>query len=109
MSSVSCVCWEWQRDDGGFSPYLPEVSNEIEAANHAGLGWHNLGSARVYTVDFARMIQRKNASGARKPLTRELSELGTCSWHSKDSKHKVHILQNSGGGLLDYSLEQWVC
>ena len=59
-SSVSCVYWEWQRDDGGFSPYVPNVSNAIEAANHAGMGGHNSGS---YTVDFARMIQRKNATG----------------------------------------------
>ena len=69
MSSVSCVCWEWQRDDGGFSPYLPEVSNEIETANHAGQGRHDLGSARVYTVDFARMIQRKNATGTYEATT----------------------------------------
>lgn len=60
VSSVSCVCWEWQRDDGGFSPYVPDISNAIEAANHAGLGAHNSGS---YTVDFARMIQQKNATG----------------------------------------------
>ena len=60
VSSVSCVCWEWQRDDGGFSPYVPNISNAIEAANHAGLGAHNSGS---YTVDFARMIQQKNATG----------------------------------------------
>ena len=60
VSSVTCVYWEWQRDDGGFSPYVPNVSNAIEAANHAGMGGHNSGS---YTVDFVRMIQRKNATG----------------------------------------------
>lgn len=62
-SMVSCVCWEWQRDDGGFSPYIPEVSNAIETSNHAGMGWHHTGSARVYTIDFGRMIQRKNNTG----------------------------------------------
>ena len=63
VSSVNCVYWEWQRDDGGFSPYIPSNSNAIEAANHAGLGGHNSGS---YTIDFARMIQRKNATGTKK-------------------------------------------
>ena len=65
VSSVSCVCWEWQRDDGGFSPYLPEVSRAIEAANHVGMGSHVLGSS-VYTVDFGKMIQLKNATGEKK-------------------------------------------
>ena len=60
VSSTSCVYWEWQRDDGGFSPYPPNNSNAIEAANHAGLGGHNSGT---YTIDFGRMIQRKNATG----------------------------------------------
>ena len=63
VSLVNCVCWEWQRDDGGFSPYLPQISNAIEASNHAGLGGYDVGPARVYSVDFGRMIQRKNNTG----------------------------------------------
>lgn len=63
MAFVNCVCWEWQRDDGGFSPYPPPLSHAIEAANHAGMGSHDLDSNRTYTVDFMKMTQRKNTSG----------------------------------------------
>ena len=59
-STVSCVCWEWQRDDGGFSPYLPDDSKDIEAAYDALKDSHDLGT---YTVDFGKMVQRNNTSG----------------------------------------------
>ena len=36
VGSVSGVIWEWQRKDGGFSPFPPHLSQEIEAAYHSG-------------------------------------------------------------------------
>ena len=35
-SSVSGTVWEFQRDDGRFSPFPPQVSAEIEAKYLAG-------------------------------------------------------------------------
>ena len=71
-STVSCVCWEWQRDDGGFSPYLPDDSKTIEAAYDALIDSHDLGT---YTVDFGKMMQRNNTSGGLSCLSALLSSM----------------------------------
>ncbi len=58
--SVSCVVWEWHRDDGGFSPYPPETSAQIEAS----YGRHDSQFHMVdYSITFSSMKQRKNISG----------------------------------------------
>lgn len=50
------VCWEWQRDDRGFCPYMPEVSKNIEAAHSAGQGQFRVSP---YSIDFTHMVQHK--------------------------------------------------
>jgi len=57
MSSISCVYWEWQRDDGGYSPYTPEQSYQIERACAAG---HRNVPLAKHTVDLNRMSQISN-------------------------------------------------
>ena len=59
-ASVQCVVWEWQRDDGGFSPYPPDMSSQIEAAYSTGTGSYIMVD---YTVHISRMIQKKHNTG----------------------------------------------
>ena len=58
---ISAVIWEWQRDDGGFSPYHPEVSAQIEGAKGHGLGSVSIGK---WSVDLAMMIQIRQSTGS---------------------------------------------
>lgn len=60
VNYVSCVVWEWQRDDGGFSPYPPNLSAAIEAAY---VGRNTQFHMTDYTITFASMRQKKNMSG----------------------------------------------
>ena len=51
--------WEWQRKDGGFSPFPPQDSATIEAASVAGTpAYCNLSSGRV---DWKNMRLRRHA------------------------------------------------
>jgi len=59
-ASVQCVVWEWQRDDGGFSPYPPDMSCQIETAYFNGAGNYTMVD---YTVHFGRMVQKKHNTG----------------------------------------------
>ena len=59
-ASVQCVVWEWERDDGGFSPYPPDMSSQIEAAHSTGTGSYIMVD---YTVHISRMIQKKHNTG----------------------------------------------
>ena len=59
-TSLNCVVWEWQRDDGGYSPYVPETSSQIETAYSSGAPSLIMAD---YTVYFANMIQKKNNTG----------------------------------------------
>ena len=61
-AGTSCVVWEWQRDDGGFSPYPPETSSQIETAfsSYSGSGSYVMTD---YTIHFSTMRQKKDASG----------------------------------------------
>lgn len=54
--------WEWERDDGGYSPFPPQDSAHIEYAYNMRLRTFPLGSLGQYTVDFDRMVQRNNSS-----------------------------------------------
>lgn len=54
------VCWEWQRDDGGFCPYPPTESYALETAWSSGQKKYPLG---VYTVDLQYMRQCRIALG----------------------------------------------
>ena len=57
---MQCVVWEWQRDDGGFSPYSPDMSFQIEAAYSTGTGNYTMVD---HTVHFTRMVQKKHNTG----------------------------------------------
>ena len=59
-SVVTGKVWEWQRDDGGYSPFLPQDSAKIEYAHGIGLNPYSIGD---YTVYFDIMVQRNNSSG----------------------------------------------
>lgn len=59
--SVDCVAWEWQRDDGGFSPYAPETSSLLEAASTSATPSLPVGPQHV--VHFSRMVQKRRSSG----------------------------------------------
>ena len=51
------MCWEWQRDDGGYCPYTPEVSQAIEAAYASGKHQYQVFP---YTLDFTSSQQHKH-------------------------------------------------
>lgn len=59
-SHATHVCWEWQRDDGGFCPYLPEVSSGVESAYMAS---QKQFTVYPYSVDFPTMTQRGTHGG----------------------------------------------
>lgn len=52
--------WEWQRDDGGYSPFPPQDSAEIESAYSTGVRTHTVHG---YMLDFSRMTQKNSTSG----------------------------------------------
>ena len=56
--------WEWQRDDGGYSPYPPETSAQVERAYCSGAASHAMTDVD-YTVHFSTMTQQKNSTGER--------------------------------------------
>ncbi len=53
MNSYDYVCWEWQRGDGGFSPFHPDVSYYVESAFMAGGIGHYAKGQDV--IDFKTM------------------------------------------------------
>ena len=59
---IQCACWEWQRDDRGFSPYTPEESHQLETAFTARAGMQVVAD---YVVDFSNMSQRRKVGGER--------------------------------------------
>ena len=64
---MQAVCWKWQRDDGGYCPYLPEDSSTLETAHASGNGQCTLGQ---YVVDFKKLIQHRKAGGGEELLCR---------------------------------------
>ena len=61
MTSRGCyVCWEWQRDDGGYCPYPPTESNTLETAWVAKQKQCHVGT---YVVDLKTMRQRRPTVG----------------------------------------------
>lgn len=54
------MCWEWQRDDGSFSPYHPLVSHWIEAAFMKGA---NQFTAAQCVIDFDSMTRTGTGGG----------------------------------------------
>lgn len=77
----SYVCWEWRRDDGGYSPYIPEVSSTLEADFSSGKNQHIVslhGEVRntlcTYVIDFTSMTQRRQ--GGTVDLLREVTFIG---------------------------------
>ena len=59
---ISAVVWEWQRDDGGFSPYSPEVSAKIELAKKMGTSF--FVSIGKWSVDLSRSVQIRQSIGS---------------------------------------------
>jgi len=61
------VIWEWQRDDGGYAPYHPEVSHAIEEARNCGNITINLGmfskDLSPYQVDVRNFTQTRSSTG----------------------------------------------
>lgn len=60
MASCQAVCWEWQRDDGGFCPYVPEDSSKLELALASGTRQCQIDT---YVVDFRKLVQCRKAGG----------------------------------------------
>lgn len=54
-SATTAVVWQFQRDDGGFSPYHPQASADIEAAFNRGNSSLTVGR---YTIDLTTMQQQ---------------------------------------------------
>lgn len=53
-TGVNGIVWEFQRNDGGFSPFPPQVSAEIEANHQAGLSTGApIGHGQI---DFAKRV-----------------------------------------------------
>ena len=52
--------WEWQRDDGGFSPFPPQDIAAINTAFNSGST--TCSTVSGYTLDFSRMMQIRTTS-----------------------------------------------
>lgn len=74
VASVRGVVWEWQRDDGGYSPYYPEVIQAIENALTNGQKTLNLGTASKsltpYKVDLVKKEQIRAETGMVRDIRR---------------------------------------
>lgn len=51
---MSAVVWEWQRKDGGFSPFPPQQSTEIEAAHKTTVKMFRVTGLGI--LDFHRSV-----------------------------------------------------
>ena len=56
--AVPCVVWEYQRDDGGYSPYSPDISAQIESAFKSGV---TVFPTSEFTVNFNIMSHEWNS------------------------------------------------
>ena len=67
VAPIRAVIWEWQRDDGGYSPYYPEVIYALERARKNGKPELNLGTASTllnpYKVDLVNSQQIRTGTG----------------------------------------------
>lgn len=80
MSSlIGYVCWEWRRDDGGYCPYTPVASNELETAWNARKKQCTVGN---YVVDLQNMKQCRQASGEPVFLLNQIHNTGVCGCFS---------------------------
>ena len=99
VASVRGVVWEWQRDDGGYSPYYPEVIQAIENARTSGQKRLNLGtvskSLAPYKVDLAKEEQIRSNTGMVRCIRRsEVFISGTpCYglWEWQDGSNNFNI------------------
>ena len=96
---VRGVVWEWQRDDGGYSPYYPEVIQAIEKAYTSGQRTLNLGTASnsltPYMVDLVKGEQIRNDTGMVRGIRRsEISISGTpchAVWEWQDGSNNFNL------------------
>jgi len=99
VASIRAVVWEWQRDDGGYSPYFPEVIQIIENAWKSGQTVLNLGTASAslspYDVDLVRCQQIRPTTGMVRGIRRsEVHISGTpCHglWEWQDGSNHYNI------------------
>ena len=99
VASVRVVVWEWQRDDGGYSPYYPEVIQAIENARKNGQNVLNLGTASKllssYKVDLVNNKQIRTGTGMIRDMRRsEICVSGTpCHglWEWQDGSNNFNI------------------
>ena len=82
VAPVRVVVWEWQRDDGGYSPYYPEVIYALESARKNSQPVLNLGTAskslNPYKVDLVNSLQIRSGTGMVRDVRRsEISVSGT--------------------------------
>lgn len=96
---VRGIVWEWQRDDGGYSPYYPEVMQAIEKARTNGQRMLSLGTASnslmPYVVDLVREEQIRNDTGMVRGIRRsEISISGTpchAVWEWQDGSNNYNL------------------
>lgn len=99
VASIRAVVWEWQRDDGGYSPYYPEVIQAIENARKSGQTVLDLGtvspSLAPYNVDLVRNQQIRSGTGMVRGIRRsEVYISGTpCHglWEWQDGSNHYNI------------------
>ena len=99
VASVRALVWEWQRDDGGYSPYYPEVIQAIENARKNGQSVLNLGTASKmlspYKVDLVNSKQIRTGTGMERRIRRsEICVSGTpCHglWEWQDGSNNFNI------------------
>ena len=78
--------WQWMNDQGSFTPSLPRVSAELEAAYKSNptlpASVHINGNS--YTIDFQRMEQVNNATGAMRKIRNSISPVSASPVVSSD-------------------------
>jgi len=74
VGTFNAVIWEWQRDDGGYAPYHPEVSHAIEEARNSGKNILNLGTISKelspYHLDVRNFTQTRSSTGMVRSIRR---------------------------------------
>jgi len=116
VATVNAVIWEWQRDDGGYAPYHPEVSHAIEETHKSGRSILNLGTLSKglspYQLDMRNYTQTRTNTGMVRSIRRTPIQIsGTpCNaiWEWQDGSlhynfYSIHAMMEIEGA---YRLKQ---